>query len=240
MSVARAGNIVHRAFGLWSLCALALALAPAADASQCYGSTAHGRLEHSATLDGAGYARPYSALGVAWGRTEVHASVAAVVSAAYRQLREQSPTVHYVYGESGWPTGGPFPPHRTHQNGLSVDFFVPVRNGRGQSVPLPTSALNRFGYDIEFDRQGRYRDLTIDFAAMAEHLYALQRAAQAAGIGIAQVIFDPVLLPRLYATPRGPALRQLHFMPRQAWVRHDEHYHVDFALPCADLARSPR
>lgn len=207
----------------------------AAPVSQCYGSTSHGRLAHGVALDGAGYAQPYSPLAVAWGRTSVHSSVAAVVAEAYRQLSQRLPEVRYVYGESGWPTGGPFPPHRTHQNGLSVDFFVPVRNRAGASVPLPTQALNRFGYDIEFDRNARYGNLEIDFPALAEHLYELDRAARAAGIGIAQVIFDPAFLPRLYATPRGAYLRQhLYFMPRQAWVRHDEHYHVDFQVRCAN------
>lgn len=224
--------ISFRSLCLWALCcSLAVAAAPA---SQCYGTTSRGRLADGVALDGAGYARPYSPLAVAWGRTAVHSSVAAVVAAAYRQLSQRLPEVQYVYGESGWPTGGPFPPHRTHQNGLSVDFFVPVRNRAGASVPLPTPALKRFGYDIEFNRQARYGDLQIDFPALAEHLYELDRAARAEGIGIAQVIFDPAFLPRLYATPRGPYLRQhLHFMPRQAWVRHDEHYHVDFRVQCA-------
>ena len=40
---------------------------------------------------------------------------------------------------------------------------------------------------------------------------------------------------KLFATPRGAYLQQhLHFMARPAWVRHDEHYHVDFR-PCAPL-----
>ncbi|MCX9156328.1 hypothetical protein OPU71_09365 [Niveibacterium sp. 24ML] len=76
----------------------------------------------------------------------------------------------------------------------------------------------------------------LDFEAIAEHLYALHRAAAAHGIGIAKVIIDPPFLPRLFATRRGAYLKQhLSFMKRSAWVRHDEHYHVDFALPCKAL-----
>jgi murein endopeptidase len=74
-----------------------------------------------------------------------------------------------------WPSGGRIRPHRTHQNGLSVDFFVPVRNAQGKSVPLPISITNRLSYNIEFDISGKYV---------------------------------------------------------KPWVRHDEHYHVDFAVPC--------
>jgi penicillin-insensitive murein endopeptidase len=120
---------------------------------------------------------------------------------------------------------------------LSVDFFVPVRNADGQSVPLPTGLANRLGYDIEFDAAGRYQDYRIDFPAIAEHLYQLHRAATARGAGLALVIIDAPFLPTLFATPRGPYLKQhLTFMKGKPWVRHDEHYHVDFAVPCKPMA----
>lgn len=36
-----------------------------------------------------------------------------------------------------------------------------------------------------------------------------------------------------FAAPRGAYLRQHpRFMAGKAWVRHDEHYHVDFAVRC--------
>jgi penicillin-insensitive murein endopeptidase len=162
----------------------------------------------------------------------VHAQVAEIIADAYAALARQSPEVHYVYGETGWPSGGRFRPHRSHQNGLSVDFFVPVRNAAGQSVALPTGVGDKFGYDIEFDADARWGEYRIDFVALAEHLLQLQRAAQARGLGIAQVIFDTSYLPRLFATPRGAELQRLNFMKGKPWVRHDEHYHVDFAVPC--------
>src|SRR5205823_13277325 len=100
-----------------------------------------------------------------------------------------------------------------------------------------TSPLNRFGYDIEFDAAGRYADLAIDFAAVAEHLYQLDLAARTYRIGIALIIFEEGYLPRLFATARGPYLKQnLKFMRGKPWVRHDEHYHVDFAVKCQPLA----
>jgi penicillin-insensitive murein DD-endopeptidase len=30
-------------------------------------------------------------------------------------------------------------------------------------------------------------------------------------------------------------IRQLYFLKRNAWVRHDEHYHIDFAVKCKGL-----
>lgn len=218
---------------------LVAVLAPAQAAqSQCYGTVSKGRIEGSVKLPvrGENFAA-YSTLAATAGRTHVHAAVAEVLTASYAALRRSSPSVTYVYGETGWPSGGQFRPHRTHQNGLSVDFFVPVRDAAGKSVPLPTGLGNRWGYEIEFDGQARHGGYAIDFPALAEHLYQLHVAAQARGIGISLVIFEAGYLPRLFATPRGAYLqRTLPFMKGKPWVRHDEHYHVDFAVPCKPKA----
>jgi penicillin-insensitive murein DD-endopeptidase len=204
--------------------------------SQCYGTVSKGRIDNSAALPGNGpNFSAYSDLAAAAGRTHVHRKVHDVVVAAYGALAKSAPNKVFVYGETGWASGGRFRPHRTHQNGLSVDFFVPVLDARGTSVPLPTRISERFGYDIEFDAQGRYEDYTIDFAALAEHLYRLQVAARSAKVGIALVIVEPAYLPRLFATPWGEALKALPFMKGKPWVRHDEHFHVDFAVPCKPL-----
>jgi penicillin-insensitive murein endopeptidase len=211
----------------------------ALSASRCFGTVNHGHLEAGVKLpiSGPNFA-PYSKLGVFAGRTYVHSSVAQVVGEAYAALTVATPSVKYVYGESGWASGGRLRPHRSHQNGLSVDFFVPVRDAKGNSVPLPTGPTNKFGYDIEFDSNGRFEQFTIDFSAIAEHLYQLHTACQAHGIGIAMAIFDKPYLPKLYAAaPRGEFVRQnIPFMKGTPWVRHDEHYHIDFAVPCVQDA----
>jgi len=230
-----------RSISVWLLCALMLAChgSLSASPSQCYGTVSRGRIEGSVRLPAQGpNFSAYSGLAVAAGRTHVHAKVAAAVLAAYAALRKSSPELNFVYGETGWRTGGRFKPHRTHQNGLSVDFFVPVRDAAGRSVPLPTGLGNRLGYDIEFDAAARYlassgQSYSIDFAAMSEHLYELHRAAKTEGLGLSLTIFDGAYLPRLLAGARGAYLRQhLVFMKGKPWVRHDEHYHVDFSWPC--------
>lgn len=205
--------------------------------STCYGSPSNGRLENGVQLPPSGpNFEPYSSLGVTLGRTYVHSKVAGVVSDAYSSLARSLPEVGYVYGESGWRDGGRIKPHRTHQNGLAVDFMVPVRDARGKSVALPTGPTNKFGYDIEFDLKGRFEGLTIDFEAMADHLHALHSAARARGISIDRVIFEPAFVPKLYKTKRGEFIKtNIHFMQGKAWVRHDEHYHVDFAVHCKSL-----
>jgi len=209
------------------------AIATGAD-SQCYGTVSNGRIENSVKLPTSGKNfSAYSSLGTAAGRTYVHSKVEGIIVTAYEELAKSQPTVTYVYGETGWSSGGRLRPHRSHQNGLSVDFFVPVRNAAGNSVPLPTGITNKLGYSIEFDHAGKYDEYTIDFPALAEHLYQLQQVAKAKGSGISLVIIDPRFLPKLFATPRGLHLKAtLPLMQGTPWVRHDEHYHVDFSVPC--------
>jgi len=214
---------------------LALCPALALAASTCHGTVSKGSIEGSVQLpaDGANFSA-YSALGAAMGRNYVHSEVAAIMLDAYASLERSAPGSIYVYGETGFAHGGRIRPHHTHNNGLSVDFFVPVRDKAGKPTRLPTPATQRFGYDIEFDKDARYGEYSIDFAAMAEHLYLLNQAARARGHRLALVIFNTAYLPRLFDTPRGPALKQLNFMKGMPWVRHDEHYHVDFAIPCVN------
>jgi penicillin-insensitive murein DD-endopeptidase len=200
--------------------------------SRSIGTPSHGRLEHGKRLpsSGANFAA-YSRLGTLLGRNTVHGEVRRVVLAAYAELAASRPETRFVYGESGWPRGGRLRPHRTHQAGISVDFLVPVRTASGRPAVLPTWPWHRFGYGVEFDATGRYRDLEIDFDAVAAHLLALDRHARANGMRIDRVIFAPELMERLRRAEGGQeVVERLPFMKGRVWIRHDEHYHVDFGL----------
>ncbi|RZV38885.1 MAG: replication initiation protein [Chromatiales bacterium] len=206
----------------------------AREPSVCYGSTANGRLENGWRLpSGGANFQSYSTMGGILGRTYVHSWVHSVVLEAYSELQNTQPDTIFVYGETGKKKGGEFEPHKTHRNGLSVDFMVPVRNDDGDSVPLPTSVLNKWGYDLEFDSEGRLDDLRIDFDALAEHIYQLHRKAKENGGDIWRVILAPELQPHLHHSPRWPYLEtNVQFSTGRSWVRHDEHYHVDFVASC--------
>jgi len=220
-------------FPIGVACAAVLQAAPAR-ASICFGTSDSGRIDGAVPLPASGpNFAPYAALGIQLGRTYVHETVRDVVSAAYKDLETLQPRVTYVYGETGLRQGGPMPPHRTHEAGISVDFMVPVRGSDGSPARLPASAANRFGYDLEFDSKGAIGNLRIDYDALAAHLERLQEQARKHNVAIRRVIFDPTLTRHLYDTPSGPRLKALPFMASKPWVRHDEHYHVDFAIRCA-------
>lgn len=107
----------------------------AAQPSTCYGTTQQGRLEAAVKLpiQGQNFSA-YSLLAVNLGRTYVHSKVRDVIVKAYQQLATTQSNTQFVYGETGFEKGGKFAPHKTHQNGLSVDFMVPVRDQQHRSA----------------------------------------------------------------------------------------------------------
>jgi penicillin-insensitive murein DD-endopeptidase len=205
-----------------------------AEPSICYGSTANGRLENGVRLPSKGVNFvAYSDIAVLAGRTYVHSEVYEILMAAWKALEKEQPDKVYKYAETGFERGGEFSPHKTHRNGLSVDFMTPMINADGTSVHLPTHPFNRFGYDIELDDKGLYKDLRVDYEALAAHIVALHKATKARGHKIWRVIFDPKLQAGLYDTRYGDYIREhVQLSKKPSWVRHDEHYHVDFIVPC--------
>ena len=170
------------------------------------------------------------------GRTYVHSAVKKIILQAYNKLETLQPGKVFKYAETGFKVGGQFKPHKTHQNGLSVDFMVPVLDQDRKSVHLPTNPLNRYGYDIEFDNKGRYNNLTIDFEALAAHIVTLHQAATEQGANLWRVILTPEFKPFVYKTRYGDYIRKnIAFTKRRSWVRHDEHYHVDFNVSCQKI-----
>lgn len=216
-----------------------LAMGESIAESVCYGTTSKGRLDNGVQLPSTGpNFVSYGMVPEMAGRTYVHSKVRDIIVDAYRTLEHEQAGKVFKYAETGFENGGSFRPHKTHQNGLSVDFMVPVVDSSGKSVHLPTHPLNRYGYDIEFDAKGRYGDYVIDYEALAAHIVALHKAATLHGAGIWRVIFDPVLTPYLYRTNDGAYIRKNILIPRKkSWVRHDEHYHVDFQVQCIPVKK---
>ena len=218
--------------------------------STCFGETHAGRIDDAVQPPASGINyRVYCQACVALGRTFGHSRAVAAMLAAYDAVAPDFPETVFVYGEIGLAEGGPFPPHRTHQNGLSFDFMTPIVPSAAAGGEPPTRLGNRFGYDVEYDASGRMvvsgvgaeafaiSDATrIDFDAIAAHLLALADATEQQGGTIWRVIFAPDLQPALRAARHGEELfARLTFNTSQSWVRHDDHYHVDFDFPCAPM-----
>ncbi len=199
-------------------------------ASKSIGHVANGRIVNSKRMyyRGANFTT-YSYLCYLVGRTYVNEKVRDVMLDAYAATAETCPNTTFVVGEIGSRKGGKFLPHRTHQNGLSVDFMSPLL--KHKKAYRNSHLFNLWGYRREFDDNGKAGNIELDYETMAKHLYALQQATKAKGMVIQKVIFDPVLRPYLLKTEYGPKIKKLPFTKNRVVVRHDDHYHVDFGVP---------
>ncbi|MTB50870.1 hypothetical protein [Lewinella sp. W8] len=169
-------------------------------------------------------------------RAYVDARVHAAVTGAYARLAEDFPDRYWRVMECSRHEGGRMWPHRTHRNGLSVDFMVPkIRHGK------PSYWLDRLGvwhYALGFDDAGRSSLLpstNLDFTAMGHHLLALDDEARKAGLYLKKVILKIELKDDFFATEPGKRLRArgVYFaqaLPDLVNNLHDDHYHVDFAI----------
>lgn len=125
-----------------------------AETSTCYGTTSNGSLIGGVQLpsEGINYVG-YSSIARLAGRTYVHSDVRDIVVAAYKQLEAEQPGKVYKYAESGFREGGQFKPHKTHRNGLSVDFMTPVVDENGESVCNPPQKLGHLKLEVFRDNQ---------------------------------------------------------------------------------------
>lgn len=206
-----------------------------AEESVCFGTTSSGRLQNGVKLPTSGKNfEAYSTIAAMLGRTYVHSEVKEILLASYKELLRNYPDKVFKYAETGFQEGGQFKPHKTHHNGLSVDHMVPVKRG-GQSVHLPTNAFNKWGYNIEFDIYGKYDKFRIDYESLAALIVELHKQSVNRGHDLWRVIFDPKMQKDLFKTAHGKYLKEnVSFSKKRSWVRHDEHIHVDFQIPCKE------
>lgn len=198
--------------------------------SHSSGRRGRGRLEHGHVFAPVGVGhQAYSMLGAGLGRQYAHHAVRDTLTEAFA-VRRAAGAARYVLGETGLRGGGRMRPHRTHQNGMSVDVFMPVRDAGNQPSSLPTWPWHGFGYRWEFDRAGSAPPYHIDFVELAELLRATEARAAAHGLELERVIIAPEYVPLVLATAPGKRLGAIasRLTRRPVWVRHDEHVHLDF------------
>jgi penicillin-insensitive murein endopeptidase len=152
------------------------------------------------------------------------------------------PDRRFVVGETGWPHGGRFWPHRSHENGLSVDVFMPLRDEAGRTRDVAAWPWNELGYGLEFDAKGKLGDLSIDFDEVALLLTEISARAPMFGLRVQQIIVAPEYVPLILASPSGRKMGALSaaFLRRPVWWRHDEHLHVDFTVPATPASMHER
>lgn len=205
--------------------------------SKSFGNVAKGHLENGKLMPFSGKNYFYfDTSSYLEGRAFVHQKVKQCCLDTYDILYQLDSLRCYGIMECSNKNGGKIEPHRTHQNGLSVDFMCPnQKNGKIYSQ------LDHIGiphYMLSYTENGCYvneHTVTIDFEAIALHLLELNKQTKKHGLKIEKVIFKLELLDELFSGENGKKLRNsgIYFARKLSPLinnLHDDHYHVDFGL----------
>jgi penicillin-insensitive murein endopeptidase len=170
------------------------------------------------------------------GRAFMNNKAAKAVLHCYETLVQSLPNRIFYLMECSNQFGGEMHPHKTHQNGLSVDFMMPLLKDGKPYIGLDTIGADH--YWLTFDDAGQYekdKSIVIDFNTIALHLLTLEKSARKFGMRLSKVIIKIELKEELFATHYGKQLKESNIYVVQKLnptvnALHDEHYHVDFAF----------
>ncbi len=205
--------------------------------SQSKGSVKNGELVNGRRFPykGANY-KYFSPLSFAlFNRAWVHSKVLDISLEAYKKCEKTCPKRKFLLMECSEKNGGRPWPHRTHQNGTSIDFATPLlKNGK---IYHFDHHYGIWHYAMKFDKNGKLasnKKVEIDFETMAKHILALEKAARKRGMYIKKVILKVNLKDEFFKTPSGKKVKAkgIYFvrsLPEIVDDVHDDHYHVDFA-----------
>ncbi len=170
------------------------------------------------------------------GRAFMNHQLRDVVLESYDTLLAQFPERFWGIMECSLKSGGVISGHRTHQNGLSIDFMTPLK--KNDSAYYGLDDLGGRHYRLDFNDEGKLRSdttISIDFDMMGEHILSLNRIAKLHGLKIKKVILMKSLKNDLYAVPSGEMILRKNIyitknLPKNVDQSHDDHYHIDFII----------
>jgi penicillin-insensitive murein endopeptidase len=170
------------------------------------------------------------------GRAFLNGKVLNSLLKAYKQFETLLPERMFYVMECSNADGGKLFPHRTHQNGLSIDFMMPLIKDGKAFYGLDTLGADH--YFLEFDNSGKYKEdpsISIDFNLVAHHILILNKVAKVLGVKLTKIIINTDLKDELFATKYGQSLKASGIYVVQKLSPlinslHDDHYHIDFEI----------
>lgn len=167
-------------------------------------------------------------------RAFVHDQVRSTILATYGLLEKDYPQRKFYIMECSREHGGEMFPHKTHQNGMSVDFMMPLIKDDKAYFGLDTIGADH--YWLSFDNSGKYnkdKSISIDFETVALHILRLNEAAKSFGLKVAKVIIKIELKDELFLGEQGKRLKESNIYVVQKLSPiinslHDDHFHIDF------------
>ena len=154
----------------------------------------------------------------------------------YDSLSRVLPHHYFNIMECSNEVGGEMFPHKTHQNGMSIDFMMPKLKNDKPYYGLDTIGASH--YALNFDDDGKYtRDpsITIDFNLVARKILLFDYFARKNGLNIFKVIIKIEFKDELFATEYGKILKESGIYVVQGLSPlinrlHDDHFHLDFGF----------
>lgn len=205
------------------------------NSSNSIGSVSNGKLENGSLIPFSGpnfiYFDTSSYLS---GRAFTHSTVSSIIISAYDEMLKQGSEHHFQLMELSNEHGGKIFPHRTHQNGTSADFMMPLIKGNEPCYKYDSLGVGH--YLMDFDDNGCVTGdsaVQINFDLVAQHILALEKSARNEGMKISKVIIKTSLKDELFATKHGRELKRSGIYVVRGLKPlindlHDDHYHIDF------------
>lgn len=216
-------------------------------ASLSIGTVGSGSLEHGKLIPFTGdNFRYFDRNSYLAGRAFLNGIVKYTLLESYDSLYQIMPQRLFRIMECANEEGGEIFPHKTHQNGMSVDLMMPLLQNN-----QPYYGLDDIGADhywLNFDDRGRYDQdpsITIDFNLVALELLVIDYFAKKNGIQLSKVIIKIELKDELFATDFGQLLKGKDIYVVQGLSPiindlHDDHFHLDFEFSYLKTAPEKR
>lgn len=160
--------------------------------------------------------------------------VLSTILSSYKDMELISKDRFFYLMELSNKDGGKIWPHRTHQNGLSADFMMPMLRNSTPYCGLDTLGIDH--YWLRFNNSGEYsedKSVKVDFELIAKHILNLDKNARKNGMKISKVIIKIEYKDELFSGEAGQKLKNsgiyvVRNLSKLINDIHDDHYHVDF------------
>ncbi len=203
--------------------------------SESFGSVSNGSLKNGKLVPfyGSNYTY-FDKTSYLSGRAFLNSKVLNAILESYKVLETEQPDRVFKIMECAHKNGGKLWPHRTHQNGLSVDFMMPKNKNKKPYYGLDTIGIKH--YWLNFNNSGQYmkdNSIIIDFESVAQHILILNEKAKKHKLKIEKVIIKVELKDELFKGEYGKYLKETGiYIVRSLTPKinelHDDHYHIDF------------
>ncbi len=199
------------------------------------GTVSNGSLENGKLIPFSGSNYQYfDTTSYLMGRGFMNDKVKTTILSTYQRCETEIANRKFFIMECSNKNGGKIWPHKTHQNGLSVDFMMPLVKDHQPYYELDYKGGEH--YLLEFDYEGKYLkdpSIEIDFEVIARHVLLLEEEAKKEGLHIKKVIIHTELKDELFAGKYGQQLKNSDIYVVKALTPlinalHDDHYHIDF------------